>query len=338
MNVDSAGDGVFLDDKENAMSKRKKLTFRQVAQRWEARPTRFGNEQSETRVAIVQRLVERYGDTKLSDLYWDDEIDLLKSELRRTGDKFAKRVKPLAESSINNYLGVLSMLFNLATGTMGYPNALPKIEKLMEARRQTALRPEEITAFCDELDPYRRSLFKMAFHTGLRNTNVRELLWSQCIVNWESGEAYLRFRKEEMKSGKEHEIPVNDYAFGMIEQQRMICSELQRKHGVEIPWVFPFFHPSRKWDRENPESRFRPMGRQAVTRTFGPIREKLDLPDDVVFHTSRHSFATHHVRNSTHQSELMKLGNWSNMKSLERYVHVDHKRKREVLEKVQVKV
>lgn len=338
MDINSMRGGVLLEDKENAMTKRKKLTFREVAQRWEARPTRFGNEQSETRVAIVKRLVKRYGDTRLSDVFWEDEIDLLKSELRRTGDRFALRTKPLVESSINNYLGVLSMLFNLATGTMGYPNALPKIEKLAEARRQTALRPEEITEFCDELDPYRRSLFKMAFHTGLRNTNVRELLWSQCIVDWDAGEAYLRFRKEDMKSGKEHEIPVNKYAFGIIENQKMICNEMERKHGVEIPWVFPFFNHSRKWNRENPESRFRPMGRQSVTRTFAKIREKLSLPDDVVFHTSRHSFATHHVRNSTHQSELMKLGNWSNMKSLERYVHVDHKRKREVLENVQVKV
>lgn len=318
---------------------REDLTFNTVAERYKSRRTIHGSLRQPHVLSNVNRMQMRWGNRLLADVEWEDEIDSLKHELSTKGDVFAKRVVPLSSATINTYLVCLSSMFRLATEKMSYPYTLPRIAKLKENVRQTYLKPEQITELCELLDPYRRALFKFSFHTGLRNTNCRELRWDQVSVNWTEGDATIEFKGNQMKSRRHHEIPLNSYAFAILENQKGICQEINRKYEIDSPWVFPFISSYRVCDPKDRESYVKPMSLQNVTRgSWRKACKQLKLPKDVVFHTARHSFGTNHIRQGTSVPELKILGDWSSVDSLTRYIHTDNRRKRELINKAAVRV
>ena len=52
-------------------------------------------------------------------------------------------------------------------------------------------------------------------------------------------------------------------------------------------------------------------------------RERAGLPDDITFHSFRHTFATRYLKNGGHIEDLLEARLWASYSALLRYVHVD---------------
>lgn len=204
-------------------------------------------------------------------------------------------------ATVNRHLAQLSAVLHYAH-RRGWLAAVPPISKAPEPGKRVAwLTREQAAALLDELPEHLAAMARFALATGLRESNVRLLRWSQV----DAGRALAWFEAGEMKAGRAHGVPLNADALRVLAGQR-------GRHGV---WVFPV----PRWeDGERVEDA--PTGK-ASTAAWRKARERAGVPW-LHFHDLRHTWASWHVQAGTPLAVLQELGGWASLAMVQKYAHL----------------
>ena len=214
----------------------------------------------------------------------------------------------ISGATCNRYMADLSRILTHAH-ERGWLSAVPAIPKTSEPKRRVAwLTREQADVLLDELPDHLRAMAGFALATGLRESNIRLLEWSQ--VDLQRGLAWIH--GDQAKAGRDIGVPLNPEALAVLRRQR----DMHKR------WVFPVprWEKKRNEDDEPRQVWDSPTGkvsnhawRKACVRAGVPWLR---------FHDLRHTWASWHVQNSTPLPVLQELGGWASLTMVQRYAHL----------------
>jgi len=209
--------------------------------------------------------------------------------------------RPTSPATLNRHMAQLSAVLNFAR-QRGWLATVPYIPKAKEPPgRVDWLTRQQAAALLDELPKHLEVMARFALATGLRESNVRLLRWSQVDI----AQAVCWHESGETKSGRAHRTELNADALRVLAEQR-------GKHSV---WVFPV--PKRKGSElvaDEPTSKISNHAwRKACVRAGLPTLR---------FHDLRHTWASWHRQAGTPDPVLQALGGWASQAMVQRYGHL----------------
>src|SRR5258705_9947012 len=142
----------------------------------------------------------------------------------------ARRSEDASNASINRELAIISRAYHLALkADPPVVTRMPSIERLPEDNvREGFLDHGGYRRLLSEMPPYLRPLFVVAYHTGVRRGELRQLRLEQ--VDWEAGEIHVSRRTTKNKDA--HTLPIYGDMRAWLE---MAKAERDMKH-PECPW------------------------------------------------------------------------------------------------------
>jgi integrase len=216
--------------------------------------------------------------------------------------------KPSSNATVNRHLAQLSAILHYAH-RRGWLPVVPPITLLPEPTKRVAwLTHEQAQRLIEELPEHLKPIAAFALATGLRESNVRLLSWSQ--VDLARGVAWVH--GDEAKGGKDLNVPLNQVALIVLAGQR----------GKHSRWVFPV----PRWEKkDDPDDK--PM--QVADAPTGKVSNhawrkacvRAGLPT-LRFHDLRHTWASWHVQSGTPLAVLQELGGWASQAMVQRYAHL----------------
>ena len=214
----------------------------------------------------------------------------------------------LSPATVNRYLSDLSRILRHAQ-VRGWLPAPPPVPKLHEAQgRTTWITHEQALQLLAELPEHLRSMARFALATGLRESNVRLLEWSQVDLE----RACCWIHHDQAKAGKALSVPLNPDALDTLRGQL----------GQHKRWVFP----APRWAKKRrPDEKPRqvwdaPTGK-ASSAAWRKACIRAGLPT-LRWHDLRHTWASWHRMAGTPDSALQELGGWASSDMLQRYAHL----------------
>jgi integrase len=205
------------------------------------------------------------------------------------------RIKAQASSppTANRYLALIRAILRKAANEWEWIDRAPKVTLYREAKRRVRwITPVQAQALLSELPLHLREMAMFALATGLRETNLVELAWSQ--VDLERGTAWIYGDKA--KGREDIHVSLSDVAIAV----------LRRQLGK---------HPDRVFTYRN-----KPVG-WANTRAWQKALKRAGLKD-FRWHDLRHTWASWHVQNGTPLYDLQEMGGWKSEKMVRRYAHL----------------
>lgn len=170
---------------------------------------------------------------------------------------------------------------------------VPKVRLFKETNnRERSLSIEDAKALLNELPMHQHAIVLFALATGLRQSNVVNLEWSQ--VNLDLKHAWVM--GSQSKNGKPISIPLNEIALAVLSSQK----------GKHSSRVFTY--------RGKP---FKAANTKAWTEAL--IRAGIE---NFRWHDLRHTWATWQRQAGTPTHELQRLGGWKTGAMVERYAHL----------------
>lgn len=252
---------------------------------------------------------EHYGQRLLSDI----TPSLLAEAKNELLNEMTPRKTQRSGPTVNRYLASLSKAFSLATKEWEWisDNLFPRISKLPENKgRMRFLSKEELQKLlqiCKEhKNPNLYGMVLMAASLGMRFGEISDLKWKN--VDFEN-----RLITMEMTKNQDMRVlPIPDQIFEFLRQREGDCSSED--------YVFPSRDPKKR----HPYSMVRKAFR-SVTNTLGI--------DDVVFHSLRHTAASHLAMSGASQSELMEVLGHRSPTMTKRYAHFNKAHLAKLLQK-----
>jgi integrase len=262
-----------------------KYTWNDAVVRWMAE-----RQHKKSIEADISRL--RWLDPHLSGRNLDDinrqVIDQIKQSRQREGS---------SNGTINRTLALIRAILNMAYKEWEWIDSVPAIKQMPEPQgRIRWLTHAEADRLIKELPDHLKFMVRFALATGLRESNITGLEWSQVDLKrrcaWIHG--------DQAKGKKPIAVPLNDEAISVIRAQI-------GKHEV---CVFTY--------------EGQPM-RKAHNHAFDKALVRAGI-EDFTFHGLRHTWASWHIQNGTPVHVLKELGGWSDLKLVQRYAHLsaDH--------------
>lgn len=216
--------------------------------------------------------------------------------------------KLTSKATVNRHLAQLSAVLHFAQRRR-WLLALPLIELAPEpAQRFAALTREQADDLIEQLPPHLAAMARFALSTGLRESNVRLLEWSQ--VDRERALAWIH--GDQAKSRRAIPVPLNSDALAV----------LARQAGVHRRWVFPAprWLPKERPDETPRQVHDAPTGK-VCNHAWRKACIRAGLPT-LRFHDLRHTWASWHVQRGTPGRVLQDLGGWATAAMVERYTHL----------------
>lgn len=205
----------------------------------------------------------------------------------------AAKLKEVSKATVNRYLALIRSVLIRARDEWEWIEKAPKIRLFKESNnRERSLTISEAQALLHELPEHQREIVLFALATGLRQSNVVKLEWSQ--VNLELKHAWVN--GNDSKNRRPIAVPLNDIAI----------SVLQRQSGKHSSRVFTY--------------RGQPF-RAANTRAWKHALERAGI-ENFRWHDLRHTWATWQRQAGTPTHELQRLGGWKTGAMVERYAHL----------------
>lgn len=199
-------------------------------------------------------------------------------------------------ATINRSLEVLRAILRRAENDWGWLDKAPIIRMLQQPKRRIRwLTPAEAQSLLDNLPEHTKAMAQFTLATGLRESNVTGLQWSQ--IDMQRKTAWIH--DDQAKGGKGIAVPLNADAIEVLKQQI----------GKHTKWVFTF------------------RGKRilkASTRAWRLALKRVGI-DDFRWHDLRHTWASWHVQNGTPLHVLQELGGWESYEMVRRYAHLSSK-------------
>ena len=207
----------------------------------------------------------------------------------------AKIATGASNATVNRMLAVVRAILNAAVKEWQWLAVAPFVKTLVEpASRIRWLTREQADALIAELPVHLSAMVKFTLATGLRESNVTDLCWSQVDLQrrccWVDGAS--------TKNGRALFVPLSSDALAVVRAQL----------GKHPDYVFTY------------------KGRHIETAGVRAWRNALARAgiDDFRWHDLRHTWASWHVQNGTPLNVLKELGGWSDLKMVMRYAHLSN--------------
>jgi integrase len=213
----------------------------------------------------------------------------------RVSALLAERQSPA--STLNRLVAEVSKILHHAH-RCGWIDAVPALRRYREEKPEPRwLTHDEADRLLAELPRHLADMARFALATGLRESNVRLLRWSQ--VDAARRVAWVLSR--DAKNGKALNVPLNDDAIEVLQAQR-------GRHGV---FVFTY----ERWDGK------RGPVHNCSSHAWYKAIARAGL-HGLRWHDLRHTWATWHVQKGTPLPALQVLGGWSSYAMVLRYAHI----------------
>ncbi len=205
----------------------------------------------------------------------------------------ARAGEGVSVSTVNHTLKVVRQVLNKAHKEWQWLDAVPFVRMLpQEPGRVRWLTRDEADRLIAEV-PYHLSLMvRFSLATGLRQSNVTGLVWSQ--VNLDSRVAWIN--PDQTKAKRAIHVPLNNDAVVVLRE----C------HGDHREYVFSY--------KGSPVT-------QVNTKAFRSAVKRAGI-EPFRWHDLRHTWASWHVQAGTPLQTLMELGGWHSYTMVLRYAHL----------------
>ena len=222
----------------------------------------------------------------------DKTLDQLNRNMLETikNDRLSTGVSP---ATVNRLLALLSAILRAAKEDWEWLDKIPAVKLLPEPlQRVRWLTHDEADRVLAELPAHLNAMMRFTLATGLRESNVTGLQWSQ--IDKQRNCAWVH--DYEAKNGKSLAVPLGALALDVL-------YENFGKHDV---YVFTY-------DGE-------PL-RHANNKAWRKALKRAGI-SDFRWHDLRHTWASWHIQNGTPIHVLKELGGWSDLKMVMRYAHL----------------
>lgn len=213
---------------------------------------------------------------------------------------YKKEQGGVSPATVNRVLALVRAILRKAEKEWEWIDKAPHVRMRRENnKRQRWLSPEEATKLLAALPKYLRYMALFAAITGLRESNVRLLQWSEVHLDYRQ----IIIPGNKSKNGRDIIVPLNDDAIYILQQ----IQQEPDKHDI---YVFtlegkPIYQCSNKsWYKALKETGIK----------------------DFRWHDWRHTWATWSRMKGVSLHDLKDTGNWSSMQMVMRYAHIgaDH--------------
>ena len=190
-------------------------------------------------------------------------------------------------------LELIRAVLNRAHKQWGWLNTVPVIRlRKLENKRVRWLKKEQSKRLLSELPDHLASMAAFTLATGLRESNVTQLKWSNVDLKRE----HALIHPDESKTRRAIPVPLSKQALAILFGEK----------GKHSEYVFTY--------KGKPVSRCNNHAWRKALKRAG-IK-------DFRWHDLRHTWASWHVQSGTSLHELQQLGGWSNYETVLRYAHL----------------
>ncbi len=229
-----------------------------------------------------------FADQYLGDLYLD-QINRQVTEKIITA-KLATNVQP---ATVNRMMEVIRAILNKCVKEWEWLDRTPYVRMLKEPNSRirwiTSIEAEQLFS---ELPTHIEAMARFSLATGLRESNVTGLEWSQ--VDLTRRVAWIH--ADQSKSKKAIGVPLNNEAVVVLRNQL-------GKHKKRV-----FTYGDRPIAKANTKAWRKALVRAGI--------------ENFRWHDLRHTWASWHVQNGTPLHILQELGGWSDVRMVQRYAHL----------------
>jgi integrase len=222
-----------------------------------------------------------------------DEINkTLLEELKK-----AKLATGASNATVNRVLALLRALLKRAKDEWEWLDSIPAVKLLPEPKtRLRWLTNDEADRLITELPEHLNAMARFTLATGLRESNVTGLQWSQLDMQRKCAWIHA----DQAKAEKAIAVPLGSDALDVIRDQ----------FGKHEHFVFTY--EGEPVTRANNHAWRKALIRAGI--------------DNFRWHDLRHTWASWHVQNGTRLEILKELGGWSDLTMVMRYAHLssDH--------------
>lgn len=227
--------------------------------------------------------------------YWKD-LKLCEISRERI-EKLIDLKKHKSPATRNRILQLIRAILHKARDEWEYIEKVPKITLYKEPPGRTRWLSRKdadllVSYFLNKGLEHLADGVEFSLQTGLRESNVATLLWSEVDLQ----NRVIAIPPEKVKTEVPLVIPLSDIAIEILE----------RNKGKHPTRVFTY--------NGKPVTRFN-------TKAWRIALTELGIKD-FRFHDLRHTWASWHVQHGTPLHVLQKLGGWSNLKTVMRYAHL----------------
>lgn len=258
---------------------------------WQEAVVRWLMEQSHKKSIGTDRELLRWLDKHLNN-HKLDEINKTKVD----AIKNAKLSEGASNGTVNRMLALLRSILNRAHQDWEWLDSVPTVRLLpLQASRIRWLTPNEVNRLLRELPEHLNAMARFTLATGLRESNVTGLQWSQIDMSRRCAWVHPDLAKSSRAIG----VPLNDEAMDVIQQQI-------GKHPTHI-----FTYEGQPVTRANNHAWRKALVRAGIS--------------DFRWHDLRHTWASWHIQNGTPLQVLKELGGWADLTMVLRYAHLSSK-------------
>jgi len=242
--------------------------------------------------------------------------------LRR--ETISRRGRPVTPATINRELACLKRMFNVARkGLLVLKGGIPLVNPMAMVslerernERDRVLTAEEFRAVYDTADPWVRPILLVAYHTGMREGEIRALRWDQ--VDLKAGT--IRLTPSDTKTDEGRLIPLNQTLTSMFKTVTRY---------VRCPWVFvnPALMDAWQVTSAQVDPRYHAT---SITHAFERACRKAGVTH-ATFHDLRHTFVTNARRAGIDSFRIMAITGHKTMAVFKRYNTIDRHDLREAI-------
>jgi integrase len=199
----------------------------------------------------------------------------------------------VTNATVNRMLEVVRAILNRAERDWEWIERAPRVRMVPETKRRVRwLTREEAEVLLSELPEHLAAMAQFTLATGLRESNVVKLEWSQ--VNLDRRCAWIH--ADQAKARKAIPVPLNGEAVIVVRRQT-------GKHPDRV-----FTYKGRPVTRANNHAWRKALVRAGI--------------ENFRWHDLRHTWASWHVQQGTPLHVLQELGGWSDYEMVRRYAHL----------------
>ncbi len=258
---------------------------------WQEAVVRWLTEQGHKKSIETDKVRLRWLDKHLNNTCLDEitktRVDTIKS---------AKQNEGVSNATVNRTLALLRSILNRAKQDWEWLDSTPNVRLFPEnATRVRWLSHEESDKLIDELPEHLKAMTRFTLSTGLRESNVTGLQWTQ--IDMQRRCAWIH--ADQAKGKKAIAVPLNSDALVVIQQQI-------GKNDIHV-----FTYKGKPVIRANNHAWEKALIRANII--------------DFRWHDLRHTWASWHVQNGTPLHVLKELGGWSDLTMVLRYAHLSSK-------------
>jgi len=227
----------------------------------------------------------------LDDIYLDEiDTNLIEKIIQ-------EKLKVAGKTRVNRTTEMIRSVLNKAHKKWGWIDSVPYIRRFKEDNQRLRwLTHDEAARLLDVLPKHTKAMTIFTLATGLRESNVTRLEWSQ--VDMENKIAWVY--ADQSKNGKVIRVPLNADAIDVLTQQM----------GNHQSRVFTYY------------------GKPVIkvgTKGWRQCLKRAGI-ENFTWHGLRHTWASWHVQSGTPLNALQELGGWSSYEMVLRYAHLapDH--------------